>query len=179
MGQYFDQIPPELQNHVKGLVKSVNVEEGVDALEKVSQAWLEKKSVFEEKTAGMDMEEIDRLAADDSRAALALTYSGSLVNIGPLIDGVRNVRYSSIGFRTNTPDSAESDKSKLESDVETNSVISFSGGPVKSTSQIFKIAVCKDEDMSPEEQQQTIFDAGEMIEEEFIEVNKTVMEEEE
>lgn len=176
MGQYFDQIPAELQNHVKGLVKSVKVEEGVDALEKVSQAWLEKKAVFEEKIREMNMDEVEKLAADDAKGALALTYSGSLVNIGPLIDGVRNVKYASIGFRTNTPESAESEKSKLTSDLAAGSIVSFAGGPVKSTSQIFKIAVCRDEDLSPEEEQQTIFDAGSLIEEEFIEVNKTVME---
>ncbi len=176
MGQYFDKIPANLQNHVKGLVKSVKVEEGVDALEKVSQAWLEKKSVFEEKIGEMNMEEVNELPAEDAKGALALTYSGSLVNIGPLIDGVRTVKYSSIGFRTNTPESAESEKSKLAGDVSVDNIIKFEGGPVKSTSQIFKIAVCKDEDLSPEEEHQTIFDTATMIEEEFIEVNKNMME---
>jgi hypothetical protein len=177
MGQYFDQIPPNLQSHIKGLVKSVKVEEGVDALEKVSQAWLEKKAVFEGKISEMNMEEIDHFGADDQRAALALTYSGSLVNIGPLIGDARNIKYSSIGFRTNTPESAESETAKLTNNVEIDNIISFAGGPVKSTSQIFKIAVCKDEELSPQEQLETISDAATMIEEEFIEVNKTMMEE--
>ena len=176
MGQFFDQIPPDLQGHVKGLVKSVKVDEGVDALEKVSQAWLEKKDVFEQKIAEMNMEEVDHLGKDDPLGALALTFSGSLVNIGPLVDGQRNVKYSSIGFRTNTPESAESERSKLSNDVAINEVVSFSGGPVKSTSQIFKIAVVKDTDMTPEEQLETIMDTGAMIEDEFIEVNKTMME---
>ena len=91
MGQYFDQIPAALQNHVKGLVKSVKVDEGTDALEVVSQAWLEKKAVFEDKIGAMNMEEVNDLSADDAKGALALTYSGSLVNIGPLVDGVRTV----------------------------------------------------------------------------------------
>lgn len=176
MGQYFDQIPANLQNHVKGLVKSVKVDAGADALEIVSQAWLEKKAVFEDKIGAMNMEEVTTLAADDAKGALALTYSGSLVNIGPLVDGVRSVKYSSIGFRTNTPESAESEKSKLSGDVAVDSIIKFEGGPVKSTSQIFKIAICKDEDLSPEEEHQTIFDTATMIEEEFIEVNKNVLE---
>jgi hypothetical protein len=61
--------------------------------------------------------------------------------------------------------------------VEVDNIIRFEGGPVKSTSQIFKIAVCKDEDMSAEEQQQTIIETATIIEEEFVEVNKTIMEE--
>lgn len=176
MGQYFEQIPTELQNHLKGLVKSIKVAEGEDALEKLAQAWLEKKSVFEEKIQEMNMQEVDYLAADDKQGALALTYSGSLINIGPLVDGLRHVKYSSIGLRTNTPETAESNKARLTSDLSLNNIISFAGGPVKSTSQLFKIAVCKDDDLSPEEELQTIFDAGTMIEEEFIEVNKNVME---
>jgi hypothetical protein len=177
MGEYLDQIPANVQQHIKGLAQSVKAEEGADAVELVAQAWLEKKAVFEDKIAEMGMEEVDSLGKDDEKGALALTYSGSLVNIGPLMDGVRTVKYSSIGMRTDIPESAESDKSTLAGDVEVDNIIRFEGGPVKSTSQIFKIAVCKDEDMSAEEQQQTIIETATIIEEEFVEVNKTVMEE--
>jgi hypothetical protein len=176
MGEYFDQIPPNVQQHIKSIAQSVKTEAGEDALEKVANSWLEKKAVFEDKIAEMGMEEIDSLGKDDEKGALALTYSGSLVNIGPAIDGVRAVKYTSIGMRTDIPESAESSSSKLADDVKVDSIIKFEGGPVKSTSQIFKIAVCKDEDLSPEEQQQTIIETATVIEEEFVEVNKTVME---
>ncbi len=176
MGEYLDQIPSNIQQHIKGLAQSVKAEEGEDAVEKVAQAWLDKKAVFEDKIAEMGMEEVDSLAKDDEKGAIALTYSGSLVNIGPLVDDVRTVKYSSIGMRTDIPESAESESSNLASDVEVDGIIQFEGGPVKSTSQIFKIAVCKDEDMSPEEQQQTIIETATIIEEEFVEVNKTIME---
>lgn len=176
MGEYLDQIPANIQQHIKGLAQSVQTEEGEDAVEKVAQGWLEKKAVFEDKIAEMGMEEIENLAKDDEKGAIALTYSGSLVNIGPLVDGVRTVKYSSIGMRTDIPESAESENSNLAADVQVDGIIQFEGGPVKSTSQIFKIAVCKDEDMSPEEQQQTIIETATVIEEEFVEVNKTIME---
>jgi hypothetical protein len=176
MGEYLDQIPSTIQQHIRGLAQSVKAEEGEDAVEKVAQAWLEKKAVFEDKIAEMGMEEVDRLDKEDEKGAIALTYSGSLVNIGPLMDDVRTVKYSSIGMRTDIPESAESENSKLASDVQVDGIIQFEGGPVKSTSQIFKIAVCKDEEMSPEEQQQTIIETATVIEEEFVEVNKTIME---
>ncbi|MBN1798567.1 MAG: hypothetical protein JW822_08310 [Spirochaetales bacterium] len=176
MGEYLDQIPSNIQQHIKGLAQSVKTEEGEDAVEKVAQCWLEKKAVFEDKISEMGMEEIDSLNKEDEKGAIALTYSGSLVNIGPLVDGARTVKYSSIGMRTDIPESAESDSSNLASDVQVDGIIQFEGGPVKSTSQIFKIAVCKDEEMSPEEQQQTIIETATIIEEEFVEVNKTIME---
>lgn len=175
MGEYLDQIPGNIRKHIQGITQSIQATGDEDTLEKVAQAWLEKKEAFENQIAEMNMEEIGNLPKDDERGALALTYSGSLVNIGPLVDGVRDVTYTSIGFRTDAPKSAEKSNSRLAGDVEVDKIIEFAVGPVKSTSQIFKVAVCKNQDMSAEEQQKTIFDAATILEEEFVEVNNTVM----
>jgi hypothetical protein len=175
MGEYLDQIPGNIQKHIKSIAGSVNLEEGEDALEKVAQAWLEKKDVFEENIQKMNMEEVNSFSKDNERGALAMTYSGSLINIGPAEGGVRTVSYTSIGFRNDAPKSAENNNSELGSDVEVDNIIKFNVGPVKSTSQIFKIAVCKDEDLSVEEQAKTIMEAATLIEEDFVEVNKTIM----
>lgn len=175
MGEYLDQIPDNIKGHIEQIAKDIKLEDDEDAVEKVARGWLEKKDAFEEKIESMGMEEVDSLSQDDEKGALALTYSGSLVNIGPIMDGVRHSTYSSIGFRTNAPDQAESDNSTLESDVEVDGIIKFSNGPVKSTSKIFKIAVCKDDDMTAEEQEKTIMEVATVIEDEFVEVNKTIM----
>ena len=47
-------------------------------------------------------------------------------------------------------------------------------GPVKSTSQIFKIAVCKEE-LSAEQQEENLNEAMTIMEEAILDVNKTVM----
>ena len=174
MGEYLDQVPAAIQGHLQKIAKDAQVEEGEDPVEKVAQAWIEKQNVFEEKIEEMNMEEVDFLAGDDEQGALALTYSGSLVNIGPLIEGKRHCTYTSIGFRTGTPEAAEKEDSVLAKDASVDDVIAFDPGPVKSTSNIFKIAVCKD-DLSAEEQQENVTRAATIIEEEFVEVNKTVM----
>ena len=176
MGEYFDQIPSIIQNHIQSIAKDVTKTEDEDALEKVSQAWLDKKATFEQKTADMGMGEVDGLGKDEEKGALALTYSGSLVNIGPIVDGVRNIKYTSIGFRTDAPESAERDSAKLVSDIAVDKIIEMDGGPVKSTSQIFKVAVCTDDNLSADEQIKTIIEAADAIEEDFVEVNKTIME---
>ena len=174
MGEFFDQVPATIQDHISAIAKDANVDEGEDAVEKVAEAWLEKKTVFEDKIGEMKMEEVDFLGKDDEQGALALTYSGSLVNIGPIVDGTRTCSYASIGFRTDAPESAENDNSVLSSDVSVDGVITFETGPVKSTSNIFNIAVCKG-DLSVEEQEVAVTKAATLIEEEFVEVNKTVM----
>ncbi len=168
MGEFLDQVPAAVQSHLKQIAKD---DEGV---EKLAEGWLEKKKVFEEKLADLNMEEVDNLGKNDEDGALALTYSGSLVNIGPLVDGVRDCSYSSIGFRTEVPDAAENDQSVLTKDAKVDDTIEFNPGPVKSTSNIFKIAVCKG-DLSAEEQAENLDEAVTIMEEEFVEVNKTVM----
>lgn len=174
MGEFFDQIPAYVQDHVKAIAKDIQTESDEDAVEKVAKGWLEKSSIFEEKLVDMNMEEVDVLGKNDESGALALTYSGSLVNIGPLVDGTRKVAYSSIGFRTNAPQSATNEASKLAADVKVEGIIEFAPGPVKSTSKIYKLGVCKG-DISAEEQAENLNEAVTMIEEEFVEVNKTVM----
>jgi len=172
MGEYLDQIPENLHSHIKAIAKDVHVEG--DALEKVAQAWLEKKDAFEEKTAEMGMEEVGSIGKEDEEGFLALTYSGSLINVGPVSDGVRSATYSSIGMRTDIPESAENDGSVLAKDATIDDTIDFEVGPVKSTSKIFKIAVCKS-GMSVDEQVEVLTKATTILEEEFITVNKTLM----
>lgn len=176
MGEFFDQIPEEIQGHIKEITKLSGLPEGEESVEKIAQGWLEKKKAFEEKTQSMDMEEVESLEKDDERGALALTYSGSLVNIGPLFDNARKVQYASIGLRSDVPDTAEKEESILAKDVTVDDTIEFETGPVKRTSQIFKIAVLIG-DHSAEEQEEKITEATQIIQEEFIEVNKTIIDE--
>jgi hypothetical protein len=174
MGEFLDQIPQELQGHIREITKQSGLPEGEDSVEKVAAGWLEKKKVFEDQIEKMNMEEIDHLEKDDEKGALALTYSGSLVNIGPLVNNSRKVQYASIGVRGDVPDMAEREGSALTSDVSVDEPIEFENGPVKSTSQIFKIAVLT-ENLSPEEQEEKITEATQIIQEEFVEVNKTII----
>lgn len=173
MGEMLDQIPANVQNHIKQIAKDAKGDDP-EMVEKFAEGWLEKKKVFEEKVSEMAMEEVESLPKDSEDGALALTYSGSLVTIGPLVDGARNCSYASIGFRTNIPDAAENDKSVLAKDAKVDGVIEFDPGPVKSTSQIFKIAILKG-DLNAEEQAENLDQATTVIQEEFVEVNKTIM----
>lgn len=171
MGEFFDQLPEQVKDHVKGIAKEIKDDA---ALERVSEVWLEKKAAFEKKIAEMNMEEVDSISADEEKGAIALTYSGSLVNLGPLVEGKRKISYASIGMRTSVPGNVEGDDAVLQSDVETDSPINFSSGPVKATSSIFKIAVVKDE-LEPEEEEAKLAETTVMLEEDFVEINKTVM----
>ncbi len=174
MGEYLDQVPGDIQQHIKDITKASGLEDGEESIEKMAQAWLEKKDCFEEKINDQSMEEIDSFEKEDERGALILTYSGSLLNVGPLVDDARNVEYTSVGIRTDVPESASGDNAKLAGDITVGAGAEFEVGPVKSTSAVHKIAVCKEE-LTVEEQEETIGNTTVMISEDFVKINQTII----
>ena len=174
MGEYFDQLPEEIKDHVQEITKTSGLPPGEESLEKIARGWLEKRQVFEDFTQKLQMEEVDTFDQYDDRGALALTYSGSLVKIGPLIDDLRKVQYTSIGLRLDVPDVADKEGSKLSDDIVVDEPLSFEIGPVKHTSPILKIAVLTGE-RSIEEQEEAITEATKLITDGFAEVNKTII----
>ncbi len=176
MGEFLDKIPENIQDHIREITKTSGLPPDEESVEKIAKGWLEKKKVFEKKIGEMGMEEVDFLTSDDERAALAITYSGSLVNIGPIVDGVRNAGYISIGLRSDVPDAALKEGSTLAKDVAVDDRIEFVIGPVKNTSAIFKIAVLTGSHTAIE-QEEKLNEVTLLIQEEFVEVNKTMISE--
>jgi hypothetical protein len=174
MGEYLDQIPEEIRDHIKQISKSSDAESAEEAVEAVAKGWLDKKVNFEEQIQKLNLEEVDFLSKDDERGALIMTYSGSLLTIGPLSDGNRKVEYTSIGLRQDVPESATVEDSEMSTDIELDEEVSFAKGPIKKSSPVFKIAVLRD-DVDAAEQQERLSQATQILTEEFVEVNKTLI----
>jgi hypothetical protein len=174
MGEFLDKLPANVQSHIKEITKTSGLPNDDESVEKIAEGWLQKKDAFEDQLKTMNMEEVQTLGKEDPKGALAITYSGSIINIGPLVDGGRSVEYSSVGLRSDVPASATKEGSKLGKDIKVDASIEFEVGPVKSTSAIFKIAVCKG-NLSAEKQEEKITQATQMLKEEFVNVNKTVI----
>ena len=171
MGEYLDQIPAEVQDHIRQITKSSGLPDDEESVEMIAKGWLEKKELFENQLIESGMMEAEELDQDDEQGCLAMTYSGSLLNIGPIIEGARTVQYASIGLRQDVPETASKDESQLGSDVRIGEPVRFSPGPIQSSSPIFKIAVTTG-DLEPEEQEETITKATMILAEGFVEVNK-------
>ena len=174
MGEYFDQLPDTIKDHVQEITKTSGLPPGDESEEKIARGWLEKRQVFEDLTKQFQMEEVESFEGDEDRAALALTYSGSLVRIGPLVDDVRKVQYTSIGLRSDVPDVADKEGSIIDGSIVLDESIKFEVGPVKHTSAILKIAVVSGQ-LSIEEQEDKVTEATQLITDEFAEVNKTII----
>ena len=87
MSEHLDLIPVEIQSHIRQITKTSGLPDTEESVDMIAQGWLEKKERFERLLARMSMEEVDLLEKTDPRGCLAMTYSGSLINIGPLRDG--------------------------------------------------------------------------------------------
>ena len=177
MGEYYSNVSEKVQNHLKQLAGSVKLLDGEqDALEVLAKAWLEKEELFGEQLEKNEMEPVDSISADEERGALIMTYSGSLLSIGPNAkDGSgRRVEYNSVGFRTDVPEKLEQDDAALSNDTAIDQPVEFKNGPLKKSSPVYKIALVK-ESLNEEEAEQLLSDMTQMLSDEFVEINKTII----
>ncbi|KGE72030.1 hypothetical protein [Spirochaeta lutea] len=174
MAAFFDQVPEAVQQHLRGIIRTSGLSATDESLEQLAQGWVEKMELFTAQTLDRDMEEVDVLPQDDARGALVLTYSGSLITLGPLDGQSRSAEYTSIGLRRDVPDKASKEDSRLEQDVTMDEPVVFTSGPIQRSSAVYKIAVPRG-DLSPEEQSLLLGDATQILTEGFVEVNKTII----
>lgn len=163
-------IPENIQRHLLSVIKTFGLPSDEETMSRLINSWLEKEDAFKEQMFNMGMEEVGSFQKEDERGSLALTYSGSLISIGPMIDGDRKVDYTSIGFRQDVPETLTKEGSVLAEDVVIDKGIFFNGGPIRQTSPIYKIVVCP-ESLSPEEQEDIIEQATTMIIDSFADIN--------
>ncbi len=170
----FNALSPVIQNHVKLISKTSGLPVNDETYELLASAWMDKKQCFEDALAENSLEETAFFDKDNARGALVLTYSGSLLNIGPLVAGKRRAEYTSIGLRTDVPDSAVEESALLSADIEIDSPAAFSKGPIQQSSPVFKIAITT-ADLTSGEEEELLTRISQEVTEDFVEVNKTII----
>ena len=164
-------IPENIQKHLHSVIKTFGLEPDEETMGRLVNGWLEKEEAFKEQMFNLGMEELGSFESGDERGILALTYSGSLISIGPMIEGDRKVDYTSIGFRQDVPETLTKEGGSLAENVMLDKGIVFNGGPIKQTSPIYKIVACPDS-LSLEEQEDIIEQATTMIIDSFADINQ-------
>jgi hypothetical protein len=177
MGEHYSAVAPRVQDHLKNLVNTAGLPDNEESLELLAKGWLEKQSSFHDQTQANDMEEVDVFEIEDERGALIMTYSGSLLMIGPETEDGRVVEYASIGMRKDVPESLNTEGSVLAKDIDKDSAVEFEIGPVKTSSPVYAIAVV-DEKMSVEEEEELLSDVTLILTEDFVEINRTFVDDE-
>ncbi len=106
----FEDLPERIQRHLQSITESSGLPPGEDSLARITANWVEKRDLFEEQTELLDMRDIEELPPDDGRGVLVLTYSGSLVSLGPAGGGTRGTGGSRGADGADEPSSAPGDR---------------------------------------------------------------------
>lgn len=170
----YNSLSPEIQQHLKQIAKTSGLPEGDERLEQLAVAWRDKETIFEKTLADNKLVDVAFFGRTEPKGALVLTWSGSILNIGPLVDGNRRCDYTSIGLRTDVPPSATEAASDLSADLEVDEPVQFSKGPIKTSSPAYKIAIAS-EVLEPEVEEAMLTQVSQDLAEDFATVNKTVM----
>ena len=142
MSSFFEKLPPRARKRVSRMADELDTKDA-EIREKVAAAWLEKMATFQAKMHTFGMVEVSSFRIDEPRGALIMTYSGSILLLGPPKEGHRDATYTSVGSRTKVPPVAEHSAARLAEDVKVNKRVTFTPGPVSQTSEVYRIAICK------------------------------------
>ncbi len=140
MSGIFESLEPAIQEHLKVIRETSGLPEGDTSLELLAEDWREKEGAFDDQARSMGMDQAEE-CKDSSRGFLALTYSGSLVAVGPENGDKRKAVYVSIDRRRDVPARAESEDAVLGGSVVCGHEIVFEKGPVKKSSAIYRLAL--------------------------------------
>jgi len=143
------------------------------AQERLAGLWLERFRLFSAQCKALGMEELPSMQADDARAAIFLSYSGSLITLGPKRGKECWLEYASIKMRTDVPELVRSDKTNLAAEARVDTVAMFEGSALKRSSSLYRIAVCP-AGLSPDEQERRVREATVYLTNGFIKLNKTL-----
>ena len=174
MGEYLDKLPERVRDHVRLLVEPAGLKDVDDAEELLAQGWLEKHLAFEHHTANRGMVAVESFARAETTGALVMTYSGSILSIGPVLDGERDVAYASIGARRDVPQMSVKQDSKLSADVTRDRAVVFEDGPVQKTSPVYAIAVFKTA-LPPAKENAALVEVTQVLTERFVDINKETL----
>jgi hypothetical protein len=145
-----------------------------NAEELLAQGWLEKHEAFEHHTTARGMIPVDSFKRDEPSGALIMTYSGSIVSVGPMTDGERDVAYASIGVRRDVPQMSVKQDSRLATDARKDEVLQFREGPVQQTSPVFAIAVFQ-KALPPARENAALVEVTQVLAERFVDINNETL----
>lgn len=174
MTESYNNLPDHIKKHLESVTKTSGLPQTDDSLNKIAEIWLEKDKKFSEQIKLLDMIEVGELEKDSKKAALILTYSGSLISLGAAAGNKRWVEYASIQLRNDVPNLLKQDDAELLNDINVNNILEFKNGPLKSTSSLYKVSVCGD-DVSIDEQERRIREATIFLTNSFIKINRTIL----
>ena len=173
--EVFDSLPEEIRKQIDAMSKASETPKLPDIRERLAMNWLEKFELFKSQTKLLEMFEEGSLPETVGRGLVALTFSGSLISIGPRIAGERWLEYVSIALRSDVPDIVSSQAVAIKGPVNQKEVLAFERGPIKATSAVYRVALCAPQ-ISVDEQDKRIREAAIFLTHSFMKINRSLSE---
>lgn len=168
-------IPPEVEKHLVAIADETGIHPKEEAIAHVQRNWVEKRRLFTEQVEALSMETVSEFSAEDRRGVLFLTYSASLIVLGPADpeSGNRFFEYASIKTRTDVPELVKSEEVRLTESVSVGRPALFSGVPIQRSSEILLIATVP-EGISPAEQSERLRQGAIFLTNGFVDANRSL-----
>ncbi len=175
----FSKLPAAIQKHLTGLAAEQDRHKDPDYIKTLTEVWYRKEELFRQQVKAVRLELVDSVSAKDSRGMMVLSYSGSILCIGPVfptstnINFSRWIEYSSIKLRTEVPDIIMEKTAVLKSDVTVGQPVRLGDSRVSATSPAYLLAVCP-EGLNEDEQDKRIRESAVFITAGFMKFNQTL-----
>lgn len=173
MNSEFSQLPPRIQQHLQSVTESSGLPPGEDSLARITANWLDKRRMMEDQAEALDMPAVDHVGADDPRALLLLTYSGSLIAVGIDRPDGRWFEYASIALRDDVPDLVRGDAVRLAGEVRVDQPAAFENCEVSRSSDVLVIRTFEPQ-LEPTEQERRLREATIFLTNGFVKLNQTL-----
>ena len=167
-------IPQKVHTHLEVLVKELKLPQNESTMKNFMESWLTKRAVFMKMAEHENFKKVKTMKINNKNGCIALTFSGSIISIGPLVNDKRDVKYTSIGIRTDVPESIKYGEGILTKDIFCDESVFFKEGPIKKTSPIMDLAIIPDSE-TDQEQLESIEKANIKLKDNFLRINQETL----
>ncbi len=168
-------VPEGVRKHLAGLARELGMAEDQEFLLDLTAVWKQKAALFEDQARSVHLDLVQSVPEGDPRGAIVLTYSGSLLSIGPDTDRTlgRRLEYASIKLRTDVPDVVTDRGISISGGMRVGNIVRINGSRISKTSSAHTIAVCP-ADLAEDEQEKRIRESTIFITNGFMKYNRSV-----
>lgn len=166
-----DHLSPPVFAHLKSIQQESNLPDTEQSFSRITEAWLLKRALFDRMIEHGNFKKARVFQKNTKSGCIAMTLSGSIIAIGPIVDGKREVIYTSLGMRTSVPEVFIEKNGVLAEDMVVDSSLALVKSKLKSTSHIVAIGIAEEsEDVN--DQINNIEEIKKFLEDNFIKVNE-------
>jgi len=170
-----NDLPKQVRRHLEAIAEELGRGGDSSLLLELTAIWTKKAALYEDQARAVHLDIVDSLPEGDGRGTLVLTYSGSLLSIGPDTEKTlgRWLEYSSIKLRTDVPDVVVDHGISVTRAIRVDHGVEIRGSRVTQTSPVYSIAVCPP-DTPEEEQERRIRESTIFITNGFMKYNRSL-----